>query len=72
MRAVLWSDQVAADLGAWDGTTLADPVPVDGTELRMRCKPSETRIVDGGIPAVPRLPAGESVCAQHSGRGRIQ
>jgi hypothetical protein len=61
VHAVLWIDRVAADVGAWDGTTFSDPVPVDGTKLCMRCKPSETRIVDGGVPAVPRLPTGNSV-----------
>ena len=53
---------------AWPGRTRrsrtslgeGDPEPVDDADLVVRYKPSETRIVDGGIPAIPRLPAGTS------------
>lgn len=62
VRSVLWTDGVAADLGAWDGTTFTPSGDAaDASRLRMRYKPGERRIVTGGIPAVPRLPAGESV-----------
>ncbi len=38
----------------------AEPEPVDDADLVVRYKPTETRIVDGGVPAIPRLPAGSS------------
>lgn len=59
--AVTWTDGVAAELGQWDGASLADPTAVDAAQLAIRYKPDETRIVGGGIPAVPRLPVGTSV-----------
>jgi hypothetical protein len=58
--AVAWSDEVDAELGSWDGTTFSADSPVDSAKLRMRCKPRPEVIVDGGIPALPRLPVGES------------
>lgn len=60
VRSVLWTDGVAADLGSWDGDTFTHTANADATLLRARYKPDEQRIVAGGIPAVPRLPAGES------------
>ena len=46
-------------LGSFDGTTFTPsedaPAPV-----RMRFKPDAVRILDGGIPALPRLSAGSS------------
>jgi hypothetical protein len=60
-RAVAWTDAAAADLGTWDGTTFTPTGPADESKLRTRFKPVEERIVDGGIAAVPRLPAGTSV-----------
>ncbi len=51
VRALAWSDEVAADIG---GTA------VDPADLVMRFKPDETTIVDGGIPALPRVPPGHS------------
>jgi hypothetical protein len=61
VRALAWTDGVVAEVGSWDGTRLADVAPVAAARLVMRHKPSEERIVDGGIPAVPRLPVGDSV-----------
>lgn len=60
VRAITWSDAAASELGSWDGSTFT-PDPEGAPEpLRMRYKPEETRIVEGGIPAVPRLPPGSS------------
>ncbi|MCG8311696.1 MAG: hypothetical protein MI976_00635, partial [Pseudomonadales bacterium] len=39
--------------------TKSSDVPV--TDLVMRCKPDHTRIVNGGIPAIPRMPNGSSM-----------
>lgn len=58
---VSWTDEVAAELGNWDGSKFSGGQPVSSARLQMRFKPDETRIVNGGIPFVPRLPAGESV-----------
>ena len=55
VRCIAWTDEAVADL-LGEG----EPEPVDDADLVVRYKPSETRIVDGGIPAIPRLPAGTS------------
>jgi hypothetical protein len=58
--AVYWTDLAAADLGTWDGTNFSSPAAVPGTDLMVRYKPSDDRILNGGLPAVPRLPPGIS------------
>lgn len=58
---ITWVDEVAADLGQWDGTTFTHQDDADASKLLMHFKPDETRIVRGGIPAVPRLPVGASI-----------
>ena len=60
VRAVLWTDSVAAELGTWDADAFTSTGPVSIEDLRMRVKPTNERIVDGGLPAVPRIPTGES------------
>lgn len=60
VRVVAWTDSVAADLGTWNGDEFNSTAPVPLVDLRMRVKPSDERIVDGGLPAVPRLPVGDS------------
>lgn len=60
VRALAWVDEVEAHRGAWDGTTFTVDAGVRGDRLRMRVKPRPDVIIDGGIPAVPRLPAGAS------------
>lgn len=55
-----WTDHVVADLGTWDGSTFTNETAIATTQLRMRYKPNEQRIIDGGIVAIPRLPAGTS------------
>jgi hypothetical protein len=63
VRALLWTDGVAADLGSWNGGAFVptEDAGAGPASLRMRYKPTETRIVAGGIPAVPRVPGGASV-----------
>lgn len=62
VNCIFWSDAVAADIGTWDDLdgVFSATGAVDPAELVMRVKPTEDRIVDGGIPAVPRLPQGNS------------
>ena len=62
VRALAWTDGVVAELGTWDGSSFtADQNPsVPTTDLRMRCKPNATRVVSGGLPAMPRMPSGIS------------
>ena len=51
------------DLGAWDaenGTFMKEPGN-PGNHLRMRYKPRADLIVEGGLPAVPRIPTGTSM-----------
>ncbi|HSM75177.1 MAG TPA: hypothetical protein VK852_11090, partial [Desulfobacterales bacterium] len=62
VNSVCWSDAVSADLGEWDelNGVFTPGAAVDPATLVMRVKPSEDRIVDGGIPAVPRLPRGKT------------
>lgn len=54
VRALTWTDGVNPQLGSFDGETFtpsADaPAPV-----RVRFKPDALRVLDGGIPALPRL-----------------
>jgi hypothetical protein len=60
VRALAWTDQAAADLGEWDGTRFTNSTVVNSTDLLVRYKPTEERILTGGIPAIPRLPVGSS------------
>ena len=54
--AVCWTDGASAELGSgWGSSFVADSSARVG-KLRMRYKPSEVRITEGGLPAVPRLP----------------
>jgi hypothetical protein len=62
--AVAVTDGVVADLlEGWDpsGATATSTTPVDPTDLAVRVKPGDdTRVVDGGLPALPRVPPGTS------------
>lgn len=60
VTGLLRTDGAAADLGRWQGDAFVPDAEAVPAALRMRFKPEETRIVDGGIPAVPRLPPGRS------------
>ncbi|MCG8317674.1 MAG: hypothetical protein MI976_31040, partial [Pseudomonadales bacterium] len=57
---VLHIDTVMAELGTLNGIEFTKSSDVPVTDLVMRCKPDHTRIVNGGIPAIPRMPNGSS------------
>jgi len=61
VHAIAWTGGVAADLGQWEGSTFSNPAPVEAGKLVVRVKPDERTIVNGGVPALPRLPRGASV-----------
>jgi hypothetical protein len=61
VRSVVWTEGVVADLGTWDGSQFSMERLVEPRLLEMRFKPDPTRIVSGGIPAIPSLPPGASV-----------
>ncbi|WP_018274819.1 hypothetical protein WKI13_04125 [Teredinibacter turnerae] len=62
VNALLWCHSLRADLGSWNGANFVpgadSAVPL--TEFSVRVKRSATEIVNGGIPALPMLPAGRS------------
>jgi hypothetical protein len=58
---ITWTDEVFAESGAWNGSTFSEPTAVPAPDLVLRYKPDDQRIVDGGIAAIPRLPAGSSI-----------
>ncbi len=60
VQAIAWTDGVAADLGEWDGSTFSNASPAPEGKLVVRVKPDEQTIVNGGIPALPRVPQGIS------------
>lgn len=60
IRHCLLIDTVRAELGTLTGTEFAKTADVDPTHVVMRCKPDHTRIVDGGVPCIPRMPTGTS------------
>jgi hypothetical protein len=58
VRAVTWTDGVNPQLGSFDGATFT-PSAEAPAAVRVRFKPDALRVLDGGIPALPRvLPAG--------------
>lgn len=61
VHAILWTSSVVGDLGAWAGRQFSSRGPVDPAVLETRYKPDETRVVRGGIAAIPPLPPGVSV-----------
>ncbi|HEY6016559.1 MAG TPA: two-component regulator propeller domain-containing protein, partial [Gaiellaceae bacterium] len=64
VTTIAFTDGVAAELlDAWDPSDFSagTSTPVDPSQLELRCKPpGYEQIVAGGIPALPRLPPGES------------
>jgi len=58
VRTLLWTDQAEAHLGTWDGSRFTPTAPVPEAKLAVRVKPTEERIADGGLTALPRLPPG--------------
>ncbi len=61
VQACLLIDTVRAELGTLSGSDFSKSADVNTADLVMRCKPDHTRIVDGGIPCIPRMPTGNSV-----------
>jgi hypothetical protein len=61
VRSIAWSNGVVADLGNWDGSSFSGTQPVAPDKLVVRVKPNEQTILNGGIPALPRLPRGQSI-----------
>ena len=59
VHAVTWTDGVTPQLGSFDGDTFS-PSEDAPAAVRMRFKPDALRILDGGIPALPRLVPGGS------------
>lgn len=54
VQTVLFTQSVIAELGQYDGATFTAQSPVNHTELRVRVKPDQTRILEGGLAALPR------------------
>ncbi len=61
VHCITWTDEVRSQLGTGVGDDFVVDPGATPAPLRMRYKPSDRRIVDGGIPAVPRAPVGPSV-----------
>jgi hypothetical protein len=57
--AVTWTDGVVPQLGAFDGETFT-PSADAPAGVRVRFKPDALRVLDGGIPALPRMSPGPS------------
>lgn len=60
LHAVAWTEIAQAWLGSFDGTSFTLDEGASPAALASRYKPQATRIVDGGIAAVPHLPSGVS------------
>jgi hypothetical protein len=60
VTAVLVSDTVAAELGSFDGSAFELAAAVASSDLYLHIQPSEERVVNGGIPYMPRLSVGSS------------
>jgi len=61
VRALAWTDGAAPELGTLANGAFTPDAAAAPAALRMRTKPDEERIEEGGIPALPRLPVGLSV-----------
>jgi hypothetical protein len=60
VSALVVSDGVVADMGNFDGETFTHESAVNASDIYLHLKPQEERIVSGGMPYIPRLPAGTS------------
>lgn len=60
VTALIWTEAAVARLGSFDGGVFTPDPSATPAALTTRYKPSATRIVAGGIPALPRLPTGVS------------
>lgn len=54
LQSVLFTETVLAELGQFDGTTFTAESVVAHNQLRMRIKPEQERVVEGGLAALPR------------------
>jgi len=54
VRAATWTDGVNPQLGGFDGETFTPSADAPAL-VRVRFKPDALRVLDGGIPALPRL-----------------
>ncbi len=54
VRALLFSESVVAEVGQFDGTTFTPVSVVAHDQLRVRIKPDQTRVLAGGLVAMPR------------------
>src|ERR1019366_5270244 len=59
--AVWCGSRRTAACSAMTAATCGNSAPADASQLMVRYKPSEDRIVAGGLPGIPALPAGPSV-----------
>jgi hypothetical protein len=60
VTAIHWTDGAEARLGSLSGGSFTEDSGATPAELRLRVKPAPDRIVEGGLPAIPRLPPGTS------------
>lgn len=61
VQAMLFTQTVIAELGQFDGKAFKAESVIAHSELRVRVKPDQTRVIDGGLPALPRpLTSGSS------------
>ncbi len=58
--ALIWIGLAHGDRGQWDGTTFTPVAAVAANKLRVRCKPTPDRSLDGGIAAMPSVSPGTS------------
>jgi hypothetical protein len=53
LQGLLLTASVRAQLGQFDGSQFTPQADLDWQQLAMRVKPTQERIVDGGLPALP-------------------
>lgn len=59
--SLVFVDRVEAALGTLNTSEFIKSSAVDNSQLVLHCKPDHTRIVQGGIPALPRIAQGDSL-----------
>ncbi len=57
---LLFIDRVVATLGAFNSNVFVKSEDVESSQLVLHCKPDPTRIVTGGVAALPRIRKGDS------------
>lgn len=58
--ALIWINLAHGERGQWDGNTFTPQSVVAADKLRVRCKPTPDRTLEGGIAAMPCVPPGSS------------